>query len=96
MKKSEQALCTLRTKCRVAENYLLVSLRRFKKLLPDAGDIEITPDADLTYSSLDEQPSTTKAPNKDAIGVTPSHRGTRLPSDASTAAVWSGEEGRQV
>ena len=35
-------------------------------------------------------------PDKDATGVTQSHHATRLPSNASTAAVWSGEEDRQV
>ena len=95
MKPSERVLCSLRAKCRSAENLLLSLLRRFRTLLPDTQDVDITPEADLTYSSVDEQTPAAKAPGQ-STGATPSRRQTRLPSNTSTVPVWSGEEGNQV
>ena len=95
MKPSERVLCSMRAKCRFAENLLQSSLRRFRNLVPEALEIDITPDADLTYSSLEEELSATQAPDQRA-GQTPSRRKTRLPSNASTVPVWSGEEGNQM
>ena len=95
VKTTEQVLYKLRIKCRSSESRLLVSLRKFRPLVSDAYDVNITPPADLTYSSLDQ--SVLSAPESPA--TTPIRAGVkagRLPSDASTAAVWSGQEDARV
>ncbi len=95
MKPSERVLCFLRAKCRSAENLLLTSLRKFRTLMPDTQEIDIIPEADLLYSSVEEEISAAQAPGQ-STGATPSCRQTRLPSNTSTVPVWSGEEGNQV
>ena len=63
--------------------------------MPDTQEIDITPEADLTYSSVEEEISAAQAPGQHT-GATPPRRQARLPSNTSTVPVWSGEEGNQV